>query len=209
MRERTISSQPPSRRVNSSGCLEVTSRPHNRIALVPLKSFATAKQRLRAHLSDVATAQLVEELALGVLAACQPLPTWIVTDDEDIEEFAARHDLVTFRPSRQGLNEGVREAYRSASDEFAHAVVIHADLAHPENLGHFEYSNSITLFPDHTGLGSNVLALPTGLDFEFQYGPDSASCHISESRRLGFEALVIRDSLWRFDIDSPEDLPRA
>jgi len=207
VREQTASALPPPRRTNRSGSLALTSFPHNRIALVPLKSFATAKQRLRAHLSDTATAQLVEELALGVLAACRPLTTWIVTDDEDIEEFAARHGLATFRPSRQGLNEGVREAYRTASEQFEHAVVIHADLAHPENLGIFEYGNSITLFPDHLGLGSNVLALPTGMDFEFQYGPDSASCHISESRRLGVEPHVIRDSPWRFDIDCPEDLP--
>jgi len=184
----------------------MTTSARYRIALIPLKSFATAKQRLRAHLSDAATAQLVEELALGVLAACRPLTTWIVTDDADIEEFAALHGLAAFRPSRQGLNEGVREAYRTASEQFGHAVVIHADLAHPENLGLFEYGNNITLFPDHLGLGSNVLALPTGLDFKFQYGPDSASCHISESRRLGFEPHVIRDSLWRFDVDSPEDL---
>jgi len=185
----------------------VTTDTRHRIALVPLKSFATAKQRLRAHLSDGATAQLVEELALGVLAACKPLTTWIVTDDEDIEEFAAQHGLTAFRPSHQGLNEGVSEAYLKASEQFAHVVIIHADLAQPENLGLFEFGDSISLFTDHLGLGSNVLALPTGMDFKFQYGPDSANCHIAESRRQGIEPHVIKDSPWRFDIDSPEDLP--
>ncbi len=179
----------------------------DRIALVPLKSFATAKQRLRAHLSDGATAQLVEELALGVLVACRPLTTWIVTDDEDIEEFAAQRGLTAFRPSHQGLNEGVSEAYLKASEQFAHVVIIHADLAQPANLGLFEFGDSISLFTDHLGLGSNVLALPTGMDFKFQYGPDSANCHIAESRRQGIEPHVIKDSPWRFDIDSPEDLP--
>lgn len=181
----------------------------DRIALIPLKSFATAKQRLRAHLSDEATAELVEKLAIGVLAASEPLTTWIVTDDVDIEQFAIRHGLTTFRPTRPGLNEGVREAYRAASDVFAHAVIIHADLANPQHLGQFDFGEGVTLFTDHLGLGSNVLALPTGLDFVFQYGPDSAQCHVAESRRLGIEPRVINDSPWRFDIDSPEDLPTS
>ena len=181
----------------------------DRIALIPLKPFATAKQRLRAHRSDQATAALVEKLALGVLAASEPLVTWIVTDDVDIEQFAIQHGLTTFRPSRPGLNDGVREAYRTASEGFAHAVIIHADLAHPQHLGQFDFGEGVTLCTDHLGLGSNVLALPTGLDFVFQYGADSAQCHIAESRRLGIEPHVINDSPWRFDIDSPEDLPTS
>ncbi|CAB4868350.1 unannotated protein [freshwater metagenome] len=178
-----------------------------RIALVPLKSFASAKQRLRVHLSDEDTAALVEQLAIGVLTASRPLTTWIVTDDADIEQFAAEVGLRAFRPSRPGLNEGVLEAYRQASEDFAHVVIIHGDIAAPDGLGSFDYGEGITLFTDHTGLGSNVLALPTGIDFVFQYGVESASRHIGESRRLGIEPLVINGSPWRFDIDSPEDLP--
>ena len=179
-----------------------------RIALVPLKSFASAKRRLRVHLSDEETAALVKQLAMGVLVACRPLTTWIVTDDADIEEFAAEIGLHAFRPSRPGLNEGVFEAYRLASEDFAHVVVIHADIAAPDGLGSFDYGEGITLFTDHTGLGSNVLSLPTGIDFAFHYGVDSASCHIAESHRLGMEPRVIKDSPWRFDIDLPQDLTR-
>lgn len=187
----------------------MTTAKYDRIALVPLKSFATAKQRLRTHLSDGATAELVKNLAMDVLNACKPLPTWVVTDDTDIEEFAYQLELETFHPSRPGLNAGVQEAYQAAGDQFANAVIIHADLAQPENLGHFDFGHSITLFTDHLGLGSNVLALPTGLDFVFQYGPDSARGHLAECQRLGFEPRVVNDSPWRFDIDSPEDLPTA
>jgi 2-phospho-L-lactate/phosphoenolpyruvate guanylyltransferase len=177
-----------------------------RIALVPLKSFATAKQRLRTHLSDQKTAALVEQLAKGVLMACRPLTTWIVTDDADVEQFAAGLGLQVFRPSRPGLNEGVVEAYHRASHDFECVVIAHADIAEPTGLGSYDYGEGITLFTDHTGLGSNVLSLPTGLDFTFHYGVDSASCHIAESHRLGIKSRVIRDSPWRFDIDCPEDL---
>ncbi len=184
----------------------MTTSAQDRIALIPLKSFATAKQRLRTHLSDMATAKLVEQLALGVIAATEPLPTWIVTDDIEIEEFAAQHGLTAFRPTRPGLNVGIQEAYRAARQEFAHAVIIHADLAQPHDLGQFDFGEAVMLFTDHLGLGSNVLALPTGLDFVFHYGEASALSHIAESRRLGFEPQVVGDSPWRFDIDSPEDL---
>ncbi len=184
----------------------MTTSARNRIALIPLKSFATAKQRLRVQLSDTATAALVERLALGVIVATEPLPTWIVTDDVEIEAFAAHHGVTSFHPSRPGLNEGIQEAYHAAHQEFAHAVIIHADLAQPHHLGQFDFPEGITLFTDHLGLGTNVLALPTGLEFVFRYGSDSARSHVTEGRRLGFEPQIINDSPWRFDIDSPEDL---
>jgi len=61
----------------------------------------------------------------------------------------------------------------------------------------------ITIVTDHHGLGTNVMALPTGLDFHFAYGGHSASLHQREAERVGVELTVVTNSPWRFDVDEP------
>jgi 2-phospho-L-lactate guanylyltransferase len=64
----------------------------------------------------------------------------------------------------------------------------------------------VTIVTDHHGTGTNVLALPTGLDFHFSYGANSASLHRREAERLGCPVTTVSDSPWRFDVDEPDDL---
>jgi len=72
----------------------------------------------------------------------------------------------------------------------------------------FEPADGVTIVTDHHGTGTNVLTLPTGLDFHFSYGADSASAHHREAERLGCRVALVTDSPWRFDVDEPEDLGR-
>jgi 2-phospho-L-lactate guanylyltransferase len=83
---------------------------------------------------------------------------------------------------------------------------VHGDLRSPEGLGSFNPVEGITIVTDHHGRGTNVLALPTGLDFHFAYGSDSAQLHVLEAQRLGIDVTLIKDSPWRFDVDEPSDL---
>lgn len=49
--------------------------------LVPVKSFAAAKQRLGSALSDLERRELVRSMAERVLLAAAPLPVAVVCDD--------------------------------------------------------------------------------------------------------------------------------
>jgi 2-phospho-L-lactate guanylyltransferase len=176
-----------------------------RVVLVPLKRFDAAKSRLRDAFSDDEVVELTIRLAAAVLDAARPLPTVVVCDDEDVADFARRHAAVVFRSRAPGLNGSVHDAYRDLG-QYEQVIVVHGDLRDPEGLGRFDPGPGVTIVTDHRRDGTNVLALPGGLNFRFGYGPGSLNRHVQEAERLGLSCTVITNSPWRFDVDEPGDL---
>ena len=173
--------------------------------VVPLKQFDLAKERLRAGGTNDVTS-LARTLAVGVLRNCAPRHVVVVSESADVSRFAEEHDAEVWHSTASSLNEAVQGAYEGLSDRFERLLIVHGDLRTPGGLGSFDPAAGITIVTDHHGLGTNVLALPTGLDFHFAYGIDSASLHVREAERLGVEVTLIEDSPWRFDVDEPSDL---
>jgi 2-phospho-L-lactate guanylyltransferase len=176
-----------------------------RVVLVPLKNFSDAKSRLREILSEHDVETLTRELARAVLEAVKPYETLVVCDDDDVAAFATHCGARVFRATARSLNGAVSEAYRSLA-HYDQALIVHADLRSPQGLGSFRPGPGITIVTDHHGTGTNVLSLPTGVDFQFSYGQDSAKLHQREAVRLGITCEVTVNSPWRFDVDEPDDL---
>ena len=173
--------------------------------VVPLKQFDLAKERLReGGTNDVTT--LARNLALDVLLSCAPRHVIVVSESEAISRFAEEQGAEVWHSTATSLNEAVQGAYGGLSDRFERLLIVHGDLRSPAGLGSFDPSPGITIVTDHHERGTNVLALPTGLDFHFAYGVDSAQLHMREAQRLNIDVTVIKDSPWRFDVDEPEDL---
>jgi 2-phospho-L-lactate guanylyltransferase (CobY/MobA/RfbA family) len=173
--------------------------------VVPLKEFVRAKTRLRdGGVADVD--DKIRELAIHVFEACRPRPLFVCCESDDVEDFARTHLTRPLRSSSTSLNEAVALAYQQLSREYERIMIVHADLRRPEGLGTFAPLPGITIFSDHHGIGTNVLALPTGLDFTFGFGPGSADVHRREAERIGARYRMVRDSPWRFDVDEPSDL---
>jgi 2-phospho-L-lactate guanylyltransferase len=173
--------------------------------VVPLKQFDLAKERLRAGgTNDVTT--LARTLALDVLRNCAPRHVIVVSESEAISHFAEAQGAEVWYSTATSLNEAVQGAYGGLSDRFERLLIVHGDLRSPEGLGSFNPVEGITIVTDHHGRGTNVLALPTGLDFHFAYGSDSARLHALEAQRLDIDVTLIKDSPWRFDVDEPSDL---
>jgi 2-phospho-L-lactate guanylyltransferase len=177
----------------------------NTAVVVPLKRFDRAKSRLRLHL-DLDVTAIVEGLARGVLLSARPRPVIIVSEDHELASFAASLDAELLLSSSSTLNEAIQSAYQSLGTRFDQLIVAHGDLRFPDGLGTIDHEPGITMFADHHGHGTNVMVLPTHLDFHFAYGPGSLDHHLNEARRLGVAHRVERASLWRFDVDEPEDL---
>jgi 2-phospho-L-lactate guanylyltransferase len=173
--------------------------------VIPLKRFDLAKERLR--VSDVASVtELAQRLATRVIEACAPHTTIVLSESDAISEFASALGCDVLRSEATGLNDAVQRAYGALQSRFDRLIIVHGDLRDPKGLGSFDPDAGITIVTDHHGLGTNVLAVPTGLDFHFFYGANSASLHRREAERIGCALTVVTDSPWRFDVDEPEDL---
>ena len=64
----------------------------------------------------------------------------------------------------------------------------------------------MTLVPDRHRDGTNVIALPTDMPFQFAYGPGSFQRHLDSAIADGLSVRVRRDPLLALDIDTPSDL---
>ncbi len=174
--------------------------------IVPLKSFARAKSRLRA-VAGLDVDGLVEELARAVIDAARPRETIVATDDDGVARWA-RGLGATVVLAPPGLNAAVAAAYRALGDSVEVAVVAHGDLVDPVGLGDFHPEAGVTIVADHRGTGTTVLAVPAGVGYRFSFGASSRALHEREAARLGLAWRTITDSPWRFDVDEPSDLER-
>lgn len=175
------------------------------VVVVPLRSFHTAKSRLR--VGGAAQVSLIAEmLATGVVRNCAPLPVVVVCEHDDVQRFALANGASVLRSPHTGLNEAVSFAYATLQPLCNRVTIVHGDLRQPEGLGLFEPGRTVSIITDRDGTGTNVLSLPTGLGFQFHYGPQSALRHAEEAARLDVEFETITDSPWGFDVDVPADL---
>ena len=85
-------------------------------------------------------------------------------------------------------------------------MFVHGDIREPQGLGEFIPTATVTIVSDHHGTGTNVLVVPTQVDFRFHYGQGSAQAHRDEAQRLGLDVDVIVNSPWRFDVDEASDI---
>lgn len=176
--------------------------------VIPLKRFDLAKERLRRGEGLDVTA-LARELARAVVLASAPRPVVVVSEDDEVSRFAVELGAEVWASEARDLNQAVQGAYEGLAGRYERLLIVHGDLRQPEGLGGLEPGPGVTIVTDHRGEGTNVLVVPTGLDFRFAYGPGSRLRHEDEARRLGLACRVVTDSPWRFDVDEPADLSAA
>jgi 2-phospho-L-lactate guanylyltransferase len=176
-------------------------------ALIPVKAFSAAKQRLAGTLRPEQRALLARWMAARVVAAAGTLPVFIVCDDDEVATWASDAGAdVLWRPGH-GLNPAVLDGVRTLADKgYDHAVISHSDLPLAYRLDRLAVAGEITLVPDHRDDGTNVIALPTAVEFEFAYGARSFDRHVIAAVATGLPYRVIRDERLGRDVDTPEDL---
>jgi 2-phospho-L-lactate guanylyltransferase len=173
--------------------------------VVPLKRFDDAKTRLRSGGTREVSA-LAREMATNVLASCAPRRVIVLSESADVTRFASDLGAELIESNAANLNDAAQRAYARLTERFDRLIFVHGDLRNPAGLSLFRPPPGVTIITDHHGTGTNVLALPTGLDFRFNYGVGSAQLHEREARRIGAPCQVVFDSPWRFDVDEPGDV---
>jgi 2-phospho-L-lactate guanylyltransferase len=177
------------------------------VVLIPVKAFHQAKRRLDRVLSETERERLVRTMAAHVVAACAPLPVAVVCDDEEVASWASDRGATVLWEPGQGLNGAVRAGVaRLAASGARWVTVAHGDLPRARGLGTMAPFDGITLVPDRSDDGTNVLRLPARCDFRFAYGRGSFRVHRAEATRLGLPVRVVRDPDLAYDVDWPADV---
>ena len=179
----------------------------NAVVLVPVKAFADAKARLASVLGVAERERLARWTSARVLAAAGELPTYVACDDEQVAAWATEHGASILWHPGVGLNAAVNDSVAELRDAgVSDVIVAHGDLPRAHSFAALAQHGTLTLVPDRRGDGTNVIAVPTDMPFQFSYGPGSFQRHLQSAIAAGLSVRVRRDPLLALDIDTPSDL---
>ncbi|MBM3671942.1 MAG: 2-phospho-L-lactate guanylyltransferase [Actinobacteria bacterium] len=177
--------------------------------VIPIRSFIGAKARLADHLDEDARATALRLMADRVLDAAAPLTVIVVSSAPEVRAWAVERgvEVVDDAGSLDAAAAGGVEHLRARG--FTRAVVVHADLPHARSLAPLAEdfgADVVAMVPCHREDGTNVLSVPTTVDFTFAYGAGSFARHVAEAQQLGLNTVVIHDPELSIDVDVPDDL---
>lgn len=176
--------------------------------VIPVKSFDLAKGRLAESLTPEQRATFAKEMATGVLNAAHQLPKWVVCGDKTVAAWALENSAGVIWNAPTGLNSAASAGLDwCASEGYARVLVAHGDLPLARDLTWLaDQPEDVVVVTDRRNDGTNVMIVPTGVGFEFQYGPGSAAKHCAQAAALGLSHALVRDHELGWDVDLPEDL---
>jgi 2-phospho-L-lactate guanylyltransferase len=186
------------------------------LAILPVKGFAQAKQRLRSGLDPGQRRELAEAMlrdVLGALTATRLDGVIVVCGGRAAREIALEHGARVIEDRERGHNAaalvGVEEALRLGAER----VLLVAgdcpalDAGELDDLLERELSPPVVaIVPDRHGTGTNALLLAPPDVLEPSFGPGSCRRHAHRARAAGLRYEVIEVPSLAIDIDTPEDL---
>ena len=191
-------------------------------AVLPVKDFGHAKQRLAGFLSAVERRLLAEAMAEDVLETLSQVSELseiiVVTRDERAFELAARHGArVLAEPSNDGQSAAVERAAAAlgragvesllqvpgdvpgaSADEIAAVLAAHGRAS--------DGAPAVTLVPSYDRRGTNCVLCSPPDALPFAFGHDSFEPHCEAARAQGIAPRIIALPGLGLDIDTPDDL---
>ena len=192
------------------------------IALLPLKEFAAAKQRLSGLLSAAERTQLFQAMVedvLSVLTAHNDIERVVICSRDHSAVWLARYYEIEFLDEAALHCHDLNGAVNAAAawlhkQDCADLLVVHGDLPmlHQYDISEFlrahcnAAEHAVTMACDRRRRGTNLLAWRPLQNFSAQYGIDSLQRHCHQAHTLGATPTVCDLPGARCDIDEPEDL---
>jgi 2-phospho-L-lactate guanylyltransferase len=191
-------------------------------AIVPIKRFAEAKQRLAPLLSPAQRAELARHMAEGVLTELRRLP-WldgvlVVSAESGLSNLVRRLCFEPFDDAGAGLNAALDAAgARLAGRGIGETVIVHADLPlfhagaleHAAALHRRGGARRMTIVTDLRGGGTNVRFCRPAAAVSAHYGEGSAARHRAAAQAAGLAVETVTLRELSFDCDTPDDLRMA
>jgi 2-phospho-L-lactate/phosphoenolpyruvate guanylyltransferase len=187
-------------------------------AVVPVKEFEGAKQRLSSALSPEerrALATIMLEDVLAALSAVRELAgLLVVTVDSVAASLAGRYGArIVSEGAREGHTGAVTTAARLLVREGrAGMMTLPGDIPRASSaeiaatLAAHKPAPAFTIVPAHDDLGSNTIVCSPPDAVPLRFGEDSFIPHLDAARAQGIEPLVVRHPGIGMDIDNPVDL---
>ncbi len=187
------------------------------VAILPIKSFDQAKQRLAAELALGPRRALVEAMFADVLTALRRAPSIdeivVVSSDHGAQRLAGGHGATIVEDPGGGhsgaATEGIAYALQAGA---ARVLCVPGDcpLLDPRELdalvGHPCSERSALIIPDRHGTGTNALLLSPPDVITPAFGIDSCERHARLAVEHGAEPEVVQVRSLALDVDTPEDL---
>jgi 2-phospho-L-lactate/phosphoenolpyruvate guanylyltransferase len=185
------------------------------LAILPVKSFASAKQRLAEALGAGSRQALAQAMFADVLGTLRRVPgvdaIAVVTADRVAESAAAGGRVLVLREQGERGHSaaamlGIR---RALADGYDRVLLIPGDtpLVQPAELAALVAgSTGVVVVPDRHGTGTNALALAPPDTIEPSFGPGSLRRHVAAAEAADIPHRVEEIPGLALDVDTPDDL---
>jgi 2-phospho-L-lactate/phosphoenolpyruvate guanylyltransferase len=188
-------------------------------AVLPVKSFGSAKQRLSGLLGSGFRQALAQAMLSDVLSAIRRVrgldAIAVVTADRVAESAAMSRGVQVLRDTEEAGQSsaallGLQHARAAGFDRvllvpgdtpLLDAAELEALLQDCERR-----EVGVAIVPDRHGTGTNALVLSPPDAIEPSFGPDSRARHVAAAQAAGASYAVIEVPSLALDVDTPEDL---
>lgn len=189
-------------------------------ALLPLKDFVNAKQRLAGVLAPHERRALFHAMVEDVLAAltaAKQLDHVLVISDDPAAHLLAQHFGVAFLAERDtgasGLNAVIDAGVaRLVAEGFERVLIAHGDLPllDSDDIDALlqQEGDGVWIAPDVADDGSNVMVCCPPQAIAFHYGAGSRAAHQAQAAANGISCSLWSSARMAIDIDYPQDLYR-
>jgi 2-phospho-L-lactate guanylyltransferase len=187
------------------------------VAILPVKRFDAAKQRLGEALGAGSRAALAAAMFSDVLASLERSQVLqeivVVSGDSEVRDIVAGRDVtLTADLAEKGQSHAAKSGLaRAAALGHERAALVPSDcpLLDPSELDRLLAASAtfdVVIVPDRHGTGTNALVVDPSGSFEPQFGPDSLRRHVEEAERRGLAFTVDRPETFTLDVDTEDDL---
>lgn len=188
------------------------------LAIVPVKGFGEAKQRLSASLAPGARSSLAQAMFSDVLAALDRVraveAVAVVTADPAAQQLAHGRALVLHDAAQAGQSAAAEIGVRHAlAGGFERVLLVPGDtplidaLEIDTLLARAEHDGiAIGIVADRHGTGTNALVLAPPDALGPAFGPGSRERHVGLAAASGMTHRVEHAPSLAHDVDTPEDL---
>jgi 2-phospho-L-lactate guanylyltransferase len=189
------------------------------LALVPVKRFALAKQRLRPVLNDRERGALSLAMSCDVIASLRQSPcierVLVCAGDTRLLPVARSLGADVILESDLGLTGLNKVVNALASDLYAEGasrlLVCHSDIpgllpGDVDQIANQLDQADVVICPDGLDQGSNLLAWRLACGFSPRYGSQSFQRHRQQADKRGLTLSVCRPKSAFLDLDRPADL---